>query len=470
MSNSSKANPKSTFGEGKNTSSSLVITWLLSPAIFYFFTFLTESTILGALMAAIIILSIRQNVFSNRHKKILLKQGIRDQIAVTIFENINERDFTLYLRPFNTAGKLKSSLKLAYGGWFERNIITGYRFSQDGTHEVETILTFILEETSPLVALGYSEDAGAGKIDSFGLWQEDFLELIRYSKLIFIVPLPSMNTEWEIYNLINNKLLYKCIFIMPSELEGLDMEDEWERSVDIYAKLGLSLPEFADDGSFFSYDSSLQINWMLKFEGNTKIETIRTQINSQLKQALSEKDPTSTVALFDNYNRAEDDGHEMDSKKSDLLEGEKMSNPKGRGSFDTSPQTKMQLQEKVGTKSFLSDETMLADKLNYIYGITAFDQFLKGKSVEDMNAVIHLIRYPKGLIIKVAGNFFSVKFGLSFSEIKYIKIMERRSISGMILQTERNSKIVFSFLTEDIVEIISFLELLNMNYAIESLT
>lgn len=133
----------------------------------------------------------------------------------------------------------------------------------------------------------------------------------------------------------------------------------------------------------------------------------------------------------------------------------------------TTTQTKEELTEIVGKKPFLADDTTLAAKLNYDSGIQAFDEYLNGQTLKQIDAVIHLTKYPKGLVIKIAKNFSSFPFGLAYSEIKRTVLTERPTISNLTFEKSDNNKIVFSLKTSNISEIKSFLADINLKYDYE---
>lgn len=71
--------------------------------------------------------------------------------------------------------------------------------------------------------------------------------------------------------------------------------------------------------------------------------------------------------------------------------------------------TKDQIREKIGKKSWLDDQKVLAAKLDYISGIPEFDEILGGMTLKEKDAVIHLEKFPKGLLFKIAMGFGGIK-------------------------------------------------------------
>jgi hypothetical protein len=59
----------------------------------------------------------------------------------------------------------------------------------------------------------------------------------------------------------------------------------------------------------------------------------------------------------------------------------------------------------IGKKGFLSNSYILSNKIDYESGIKIFDEQLNGKSVKDLNSVIQIEIFPKGLLLKIAKNF-----------------------------------------------------------------
>jgi len=120
--------------------------------------------------------------------------------------------------------------------------------------------------------------------------------------------------------------------------------------------------------------------------------------------------------------------------------------------------TKKELVEKVGKKYFFTEESPIAAKLNYESGIESFDTYLCGKTLEQAHAVIHLISYPKGIVIKIAKLFSSFSFGLPYKDIKKAILSEEKEISSLIFEIVNNGKIIFSFKKENYSAIKKFLD------------
>jgi hypothetical protein len=129
---------------------------------------------------------------------------------------------------------------------------------------------------------------------------------------------------------------------------------------------------------------------------------------------------------------------------------------------------KKELTDKVGKKFFLSDDYKLEAILNYKSGISTFDEYLNGKTLKQIHAVIHLIKYPKGLVFKIMKNFSSFAYGIAYSEIKRTLIFEKPSITELVIETIDNKRIVFSLKTSNIFEVKHYFEKIHLKYDFES--
>lgn len=90
--------------------------------------------------------------------------------------------------------------------------------------------------------------------------------------------------------------------------------------------------------------------------------------------------------------------------------------------------TKKEINEKIGKKWFLDNQQVLAARLDYISGIKIFDDILQGKTLIDIDAVIHLEKFPKGLLVKIAkgfGGITTIPFPISHEEINKVILSEK---------------------------------------------
>jgi hypothetical protein len=134
----------------------------------------------------------------------------------------------------------------------------------------------------------------------------------------------------------------------------------------------------------------------------------------------------------------------------------------------TTAMTKTELTEKVGKKFLLADNYTLSAKLNYVSGIQSFDKYIDGKTLKQISAVIHLTKYPKGLVITIAKLFSSFPFGLADSEIKRTFLAIKSGTSNLIFETSDNGKIIFSLKTSHVFDVKQFLNDIHLKYDFET--
>ncbi|MFM2225014.1 MAG: hypothetical protein RJA07_1216 [Bacteroidota bacterium] len=89
---------------------------------------------------------------------------------------------------------------------------------------------------------------------------------------------------------------------------------------------------------------------------------------------------------------------------------------------------KEELNETLGKIGIFDNPIQLVAKLDYVGGIEGFDNVLNGQSQKDYDAVIHIIKRPKGFQIKLAENFSSNSIGLILNKIEKVVIEHKDSI------------------------------------------
>lgn len=133
--------------------------------------------------------------------------------------------------------------------------------------------------------------------------------------------------------------------------------------------------------------------------------------------------------------------------------------------------TKEQFRKKVGKKWWLSDQQLLAAKLDYASGIGVFDEIFDGKTLKEIDAVIHLEKYPKGLLFKIARGFGGFKthlFPVSKNEIKNILLLEDSNNNGeLYFNLVDGNKIEFKIKPIDIWDVNNYLKDTQVKYKIE---
>ncbi|MFD1938502.1 hypothetical protein ACFSKW_44215 [Nonomuraea mangrovi] len=170
--------------------------------------------------------------------------------------------FSLYLRPFATTGHLASNAVGVQASATEQpgNIQTDF----------EAILAAAFPAHLPLIALGRPgtllptrpegvntwpinrtwDIPGTGKVAcTEDDWQDKVKLLARQAELIVIVPLAFAGTVWEIRWLHENRLLDKCVFVMPATMEGArDYSGAWKQATRVLRSLGVRPPAYQESG------------------------------------------------------------------------------------------------------------------------------------------------------------------------------------------------------------------------------
>ncbi|WP_053977205.1 hypothetical protein [Mangrovimonas xylaniphaga] len=124
-------------------------------------------------------------------------------------------------------------------------------------------------------------------------------------------------------------------------------------------------------------------------------------------------------------------------------------------------------EQKIGKLHWLLDEEItLAAKLTYSHGIELFDELMI-KNQEYYDAVIHFVKHPNGLKIRLAQLFKTASIGLKWEEIDKISISNPKS-PKLIIYSKDLSQISFSFKYKDFFEIQEYLNKIKVNYDITS--
>lgn len=135
--------------------------------------------------------------------------------------------------------------------------------------------------------------------------------------------------------------------------------------------------------------------------------------------------------------------------------------------------TKDQIRGKIGKKWWLDDQQVLAAKLDYKNGIDLFDQILDGKTLKEIDGVIHLEKYPKGLLFKIArgfGGFKTHPFPVAKNKIQKVVLAETQYGGGQLTFDLKEAKnIEFQIRKDDIREVKDFLNEIKLNYETEKI-
>ena len=158
-------------------------------------------------------------------------------------------DFYLYLRAFETTGKLHVPLYLRVRRkciWVAQRLVTD---------DVESFVSLSVGRGAPLIAFGRPGEAiGAGRIvTDEESWKKHILVLMRRAKGILLVPSDRPGTLWEMKALRQEGLLGKVVFIMPPLSKGeFDTQERWNSARAIMATHGLEAPEHQERGMLFA--------------------------------------------------------------------------------------------------------------------------------------------------------------------------------------------------------------------------
>lgn len=109
--------------------------------------------------------------------------------------------------------------------------------------------------------------------------------------------------------------------------------------------------------------------------------------------------------------------------------------------------SKNDIHNKIGKNQWLAAEYSLIAKLDYIRGIKDFDEILNGKNFSQINAVVHIERYPKGLLLKIIkgiGGFKKHLFPLAYNDIKRTILSDMPEGNGqLVFELKDRNKIEF---------------------------
>lgn len=106
---------------------------------------------------------------------------------------------------------------------------------------------------------------------------------------------------------------------------------------------------------------------------------------------------------------------------------------------------KKELVEKIGSHNFLDESFLLINKVNYISGIKIFDDYLDGRSLKQISAIVKFEKHPKGFAILIAKNFSTVPYGIKYSDINKIDIEG----NNLKIITNENENLFFEIRNEE---------------------
>ncbi len=129
--------------------------------------------------------------------------------------------------------------------------------------------------------------------------------------------------------------------------------------------------------------------------------------------------------------------------------------------------TNQEVKERVGNNSFFVDDFGISAKLEYKSGIPNLDLYLNGKTIKQIDAELQIIKYPRGIVIKIAKLFSSIKYAIDYRDIINVKISQEKEILLFTIYTTQEP-IVFSIYDEEyIIDAKIFLNRTPIKYEIE---
>ena len=239
-----------------------------------------------------------------RGRILKLRQADNDRVAQRIMSELRADpaatvgDFYLYLRAFETTGRLRVPLYLRL-----RKISVG--LIQLVTNDTESYVSDAVRKIAPLIALGRPGEAvGAGRIVTEDAnWMADALILMKRAKAIFLVPSSRPGTVWEIETLKREGLLSKVIFIMPPRTKGeLDTKERWEAARQALASHGIEAPEHQERGLLFEVGADGKVSNVEPM----LLASVR-QVRKSMKRIMSDDPPKGglfkAIAVADRRNQ-----------------------------------------------------------------------------------------------------------------------------------------------------------------------
>jgi hypothetical protein len=187
-------------------------------------------------------------------------KNLCEKLFANLNNNKNLFSYSLYLRPFDTTNTLHT--QQVDGGEYGPSSI-----------DLEFLLTRISDSNQPLIGLGKpGEMDGVGRILTLDdHWKEMINVLVKHSQNIFILPSDHEGTLWEIQLLKEMKMLDKCIWIMPENIDrgglyftlnsgvppiffeskSIDFSESWEKTAEKLKPYDIELPEYNQEGMLF---------------------------------------------------------------------------------------------------------------------------------------------------------------------------------------------------------------------------
>lgn len=186
-------------------------------------------------------------------------QEEEDEISRTTLESPNPGTaFSLFLRPFDTTGKLK--IEKAPG-----NLFSWEQYDRPGIDALERMLADAVADTARLIGLGTRGDVefGPGTAGFVADWKSKVEQAAQSASYIFVVPSANEGTLWEIGLIKQRGYFAKSVFIMPPTVPPFKFDGVGEyKEVWKLARLAcrsahqIELPIYDSGGCMFLIDGS----------------------------------------------------------------------------------------------------------------------------------------------------------------------------------------------------------------------
>jgi hypothetical protein len=264
----------------------------MSPSRLPHFDWLTGFLIVLAGGLFGLLLGLCARPLSRRYKR--HEQRKRDDRAAELLTACREghpRDFSLYLRSFETIGRMPFEQMLPVG--------VSNNMGDDAIADFETSLAEAVENGAPLVALGRpGEQVGAGRIlTTEADWQDDLSLLAQKATVVFPAPSTRSGTMWEINWLVDAPLLYKTIWIQPpvgprrlrSALgeARFDWKTTWDQIGATMQSKGLQTPPFDKGGTLFTFDNEGKLRVASRLKGHSGARGLARLLRKHLEHMAS---------------------------------------------------------------------------------------------------------------------------------------------------------------------------------------
>ena len=198
------------------------------------------------------------------------RQKRADRIADALRAGACDEEFCLFLRSFSYDGAMTRRVSLRAPSFMN------YSATRSVVMDLEDVFSVAWDDLRlPLVALGEpGARFGSAQIQSDDkTWKELASRAMDEATVIMMTPGASVGTLWEADYIVRNRLLEKCLFLMPPHSDEADWAGHWDRV--LTAGFKWSLPPYTPDGMLFRNKGDGSIEWSDRLPRHPSIERIR---------------------------------------------------------------------------------------------------------------------------------------------------------------------------------------------------